>query len=327
MKSFKIILFACSATALVSCGDKTETGDQNNQNNNSSSTELSELNDQIQDEPNNAELYHLRAEYYITAGQIEPAIRDAEKAATLDSLNAANHIFLGQLYEKRPYMQGAIAAYEKAVKLNPKNKDSYLKLGILYFQVRDRENSFKNLNKSIALDDNNPEAFFYRGYNYRELNDMDRAIENFQVARNLKQDYVDAYLQLGLIYATKNDKRARDYYTTALRLDPGNLRALYARGIYYQEADSSDLAIKDYETILELVPEFLSTNLNIGYIYLQRKDYEKAIQYLTQAIENSPSKKEAYEYRSQAYKASGKKDLAAADDVKANELALTPQTE
>jgi tetratricopeptide (TPR) repeat protein len=155
----------------------------------------------------------------------------------------------------------------------------------------------------------------------------DKAIENFQRARELKPDYMDTYLQLGLLYAQKKDRRAGQYYTTALRIDPGNMRALYARGIYYQEIDSANLAIKDYEKILDLAPEFLSTNLNLGYIYLQRKDYEKAVKYFTDAIDNNPSSKEAYDYRSQAYKALNKPDLAKEDADKAKEIEKTRERE
>jgi tetratricopeptide (TPR) repeat protein len=310
----------------TACKEKPAEGNSNTDNG-SGFSEISELNEAIDANPNDASLYIKRAELHEKKGELEPAIRDAEKAAMLDSTKASNHIFLAQLYEKRPYMRGAIEAYERAVKLNPKDKNSYLRLGILYFQVKDRNNSFKNLNEAIKLDPNLAEAFYYRGYNYRELNMLDKAIREFDHARELKQDYIDAYLQLGLIYADKKDKRAGDYYTTALRLEPGNLRALYARGIYYQEADSIDLAIKDYERILELTPEFLSTNLNLGYIYLQRKDYDKAIEYFTQAIDKNPSLKQAYEYRSRAYGAQGKKDLAKADEEKVKELENKPPVE
>lgn len=318
-----LLLASCNGKADGQNGD----GTLENGGGGAPDSEIARLTEAIEESPNDASLYLERAALYDKKGDLEPAIRDAEKAATLDSNKAGNHLFLAGLYEKRPYIRGAIQAYERAAAMNPQDKNTFLKLGILYFQVKDRNNSFENLNKALEIDPQMAEAFFYRGYNYRELNTPDKAIREFERARELKPDHFDAYLQLGLLYAEKKDPRAGEYYTTALRLNPGNLRALYARGIYYQEADSAELAINDYERILELTPEFLSTNLNLGYIYLRRQEYDKAVEYFTQAIDNNPASREAYEYRSEAYKGLGKAELAEADTEKAKQLENQPAVE
>lgn len=282
--------------------------------------QLAEYTQEIQENPNDPNAYISRAKEYYKTNQLEPAIRDMEKAVSLDTTKAENYLLLAEMYEKRPYVKGVINALEHVVQINPKDKNSALKLGILNFQVKNRDASFKYLNMALRLDPTNAEAFYYRGYNYREVEMPDKAIENFQRAIDLKPDYFDAFLQMGLLHAEKGDKKAEGYYSSALRLQPNSLKALYARGMYYQENDSNQKAIDDFEKILTFDPDFLTTQYNIGYNYYLLKEYQKAIPYLTKAIQLHPENPHPYKTRALCFAAMNRTQEAAEDNKRAKEL-------
>ncbi|RYD76594.1 MAG: tetratricopeptide repeat protein [Sphingobacteriales bacterium] len=282
--------------------------------------QMAEYTESIDKNPNKPQPYIHRAKAYFKTNQLEPAIRDMEKAVSLDTTKADNYLLLAEMYEKRPYVKGVINALEHVIELDPKDKKTALKLGILNFQVKNRDASFKYLNMALRLDPTNAEAFYYRGYNYREVEMPDKAIENFQRAIDLKPDYFDAFLQMGLLHAEKGDIKAEGYYSSALRLQPNNLKALYARGMFYQENDSNQKAIEDFEKILTFDPDFLTTQYNIGYNYFLLKEYQKAIPYLTKAIQLHPENPHPYKTRALCFAAMKRTAEAAEDNKRVQEL-------
>ena len=306
---FLLLILAVSACK-PNAGDKANDGKE----------QMAEYTEAIQKNPNDANVYISRAKEYYKTNQLEPAIRDMEKAVSLDSTKTENYLLLAEMYEKRPYTKGVINALEHVVQINPKDKNSALKLGILNFQVKNRDASFKYLNMALRLDPTNAEAFYYRGYNYREVEMPEKAIENFQRAIDLKPDYFDAFLQMGLLHAEKKDPKAEGYYSSALRLKPNSLKALYARGMYYQEVDSFQKAIADFERIISFEPDFLTSEYNIGYNYYLLKEYQKAIPYLTKAIQLHPENPHPYRTRALCYAAMKRTQEAAEDNKRAQEL-------
>ena len=109
-----------------------------------------------------------------------------------------------------------------------------------------------------------------------------------------KQDYYDAYIQLGLIYSTANNVLAIDYFNNALNIDPQSVEALYALGMFYQDAGDAENAMTYYNQLLVIDPQNIYANYNLGYIFLVFVgDYEKAIEYFDYALDLKPDYYEA----------------------------------
>jgi Tfp pilus assembly protein PilF len=70
----------------------------------------------------------------------------------------------------------------------------------------------------------------------------------------------------------------------------------------------------------ELKPMFEDILLWRGSAYLDTKNYERAVEFLTLAIKQDPTKFLAHKLRAKAYRGLGKNDLAEADERKANDL-------
>ena len=102
--------------------------------------------------------------------------------------------------------------------------------------------------------------------------------------------------------------------------DGQGLSSLYhARGytwFWTSLADRDDRALNDYNEAIQLEPNAVSSLLNRSQIYIQRRDYDRAIADVNRAFEGGLSdygKRVGYRERGQAYQAKGDNDRAIVD--------------
>lgn len=82
----------------------------------------------------------------------------------------------------------------------------------------------------------------------------------------------------------KKFKEASQVYEEILRKESDNIDALnsLAHCLLEQDKSNEEKALRLYDRALRLDPNDFETNFNLGlFHYRQRKDYEKALQYLT----------------------------------------------
>jgi tetratricopeptide (TPR) repeat protein len=269
-----------------------------------------------------ASLYFLRAKEFYSTNNPVKAIKDVTDAIALDSTKEEYFMLAGKLFDEipRPAPQNSLNAYQKAVKINPQNQEAWYRIAFLYFSIYEYDESLKTLEALVKINPLNADAFYLTGLNYKEKKVLDRAKYHFDRALNLDKYHFESLLQLGAIYAYEFDNRALNYYNRALEVEPNNLRALYARGIYYQDLDSFRLAKLDYKKIIEMDRNFLSTQHNLGYIASIEDSLELAIKYFSESIELNPIYAKSYELRGIVYKKLGNTELAQKDFRKAKEL-------
>src|SRR4051812_20629938 len=95
---FSIIFFA-GVILLASCsGDSSKSETKTSDSSSGTSEALAQLNDQLTKEPNNADLYHQRAKYYLAAKQFNKGLEDMQHAMNIDSTKAAYFLTLSDLY-------------------------------------------------------------------------------------------------------------------------------------------------------------------------------------------------------------------------------------
>ena len=111
----------------------------------------------------------------------------------------------------------------------------------------------------------------------------------------------------------KRYDKAIEYYSEALKLNPGLVEAYIGRGVAYTKKDDFDRAIKDYNKAVELNPNYAMAYYNLGNAYLHKDDPDKAIKDYTQAIELQPDDSDAYIGRGVAYAKKGNSDCAIKD--------------
>lgn len=258
-------------------------------------------------------LAHLnRASIYEKEGEKEKSLKEYESAMTLEPENTTLRLKLGTLYytlkdytqakklfvgiaEKEPknleanYYLFVIALEEKkweeaivhAKKVAQLKKDDpriYFQMGYLYGLSRDLKKALKALKKAIELDPNNPDNFYLLGLTYQDANKYEKAEKSYIRALELKPDNPDILLQLASLYDRKKEiEKALELFKKIISLQAKNALALnYVGYTYAEQGVNLEEAENLIRQALETDPKNGAYIDSLGWVYFQKKDYEKA---------------------------------------------------
>jgi len=316
-----VYIFVVVALALASCvgnNEKVADGDNGEKTETKSESILDKL---ISLDPENPDLYNQRALSYLDQNMINDALSDINMALQLDSTRSDYFVTLSSIYLAMGKISNCILSLDVAEELDPENKDAILKRAEVYLIIREYKVTFEQIQILLAMDEFNPKAYFIRGLALLETGDTAMAVRSLMTAVEQDQQYYEAYMQLGYLYASLGDPLAEGYYNNAINTEPNNPDPYYFLGIYYQEQENIDKAVRIYDQLLSLDSVYIDAWYNLGYLNLVYiSDYEKAVQYFTHAIELNPDYTEAYYNRGYSNELSGDFTLARKDYLKATEI-------
>lgn len=283
---------------------------------------IADLSLRIAEDPDNADLFHERAQLNLQRNDVANAMLDMEQVLKRDTTVPAYFLTLADVHLAATKPGRSRAALEKCLSLDPKNKLAYEKLAELYFIAQQYKESIANLDQVLKLDITNPKAYFMKGMCFRDMGDTSRAISSFQTAVEQKPDYYEAELQLAILFHTQKNPLALQYYNAALRMNPKGKDAFYNRGLWYQDVEGNDdQAIQDYTSAVTIDPSFAAAHFALGFLHYQNlKVYDQAIRHYNDAIKVQPGWAEAYYNRGLCYEALGNISAAGSDYTKALEI-------
>ncbi|MEI7662302.1 MAG: tetratricopeptide repeat protein [Bacteroidota bacterium] len=268
--------------------------------------EIEALNQQIDQNSSAPDLYNQRAKCFLLDHQFDKALKDINKAISLDGGKSLYYTTLSDIYLLMGKPDGSRDALKKAVGINPNDKEALLKLAKLYLIVKDYKNCYAIVQQLLKLDNGIASAYFTRAIGLLEQGDTIHAVGDLMQAVDRNQKYYEAYVQLGELYSIKKDPLAVLYLRNALNLRPRSREALYMLGLFYQETGQYNNAILSYQSLSKFDTAFRDAPYNIGYIYMvYLKDFTKAVSCFSESIKRDPAYYQAYFNRGYAYELSG----------------------
>ena len=299
-------LFICLLTLSACHVGSSDSESNNKQGNDTTLMRLEILSQQIEDDVSNPDLYNRRAKYYLHDHQLDKALKDINKAISLDGGKSVSYITLSDIYLLMGKPDGSRDALNKAININPNDKEAMLKLAKLYLIVKDYKNCYVTVKQLLVIDNGNASAYFIRAIGLLEQGDTIHAVDDLMQAVDKNQKYYDAYVQLGELYSIKKDPMAVLYLKNALNLRPQSREAMYMLGLFYQETGQFDKAIASYQALAKFDTAFREAPFNIGYIYLvYLKDFNRAVLFFSESLKKDPGYYEAYFNRGFAYELAG----------------------
>lgn len=104
----------------------------------------------------------------------------------------------------------------------------------------------------------------------------------------------DAWLEKGFASLNLDDfTGALDAFKQVLRIDPKNILAHYYSAWTYGGLNQNQNAIKEYEKVSLMAPEYGGVSGNIAFLLVGDNQYEEALPYLNKALEWNPNWTEA----------------------------------
>jgi Tfp pilus assembly protein PilF len=326
MKYRIFLLFCLPAILFLSCRSHNETAEETSFPSDTSKVFLENINTKIKENPDDAGLYDIRARYYMRESQFDLALKDINKATTLDPKNPVFYLSLSDVYLLMGKTTNCGDALNKALSLDPKNNEAFLRMARLNLIIREYKTSMEYIRKALGVQAVNPQAYYTKALVLLETGDTVKAVDDLKKAVDQNQNYFEALMELGQLYSMRKDPMSAGYYKNAIRIKPKNREANYNLGMFYQETGQYENAILTYTNLEKIDTTYRNAPYNIGYIYLvYLKDFKKAALNFTEAIRRDPGYFEAYFNRGYAYELDGQYENASKDYHRALEIKVNYQ--
>lgn len=139
---------------------------------------------------------------------------------------------------------------------------------------------------------------------YLKMGDLDRAGEEFQFVLDKTSELhgsygadpagsMRAFSGLGELYILKGDfEKGQANFAKALEISPEDEVAAYNVGQIFFSNQRPDEAIQYYELAIQIKKDWSKPYLRIGYAYLNKGDYDTALEYLNKFVEMDPENPE-----------------------------------
>ena len=167
---------------------------------------------------------------------------------------------------------------------------------------------------TLVSQKDNPEYYFNIGYIKTSQGKHGEAIEAFSMATRLDRLFAKAYEEMGRVYKLMGDlKKAEEYMQLAAEiymdtnkigaaedvlneiLESGtqSLNVFNTLGVLFRKKGDPEEALKQYKKALKVHPDEPYIYYNIGRLYLDMKEMDKAKSCFTDALEKDPGFDEA----------------------------------
>lgn len=242
--------------------------------------------------PENRTCMMLRADVRASQHHYEQALQDMDYLLAREPKNP-NLIFeKGVICLQTKDTLCAYNAFQQTIEYDSQNAGNWSAWGMINLYTGQDEEALHALNQAITLgshwagDYMNRSVLYYRQHNYRAaLSDCDEAVK-------LDPKDPQAYYNRGMLRAELGDyNRALDDLNQAIGLAPEQTQMRYQRGLVLLQLQQWQPAINDFDTLLLQYPYFLPS------YYLAAQAYTAL-----------GKKKNAYDYRQQAFLLEQQKD-------------------
>jgi len=257
-----------------------------------------------------------------------PAMRDGKPARgkgilsfnfKLDLVDIAAILATATTYREKGQCDRAMPEYDRIIRISPKHSQALLGRGACRLTFAQYEEAAKDMSAAVAEDPKNENALLFLGIAQDFQGDHLKAAENYQKAIQLKPD-LDQQDVLKCLYIDRGPMTAEQARAAAGRIlaacdetaksasDLMKPLIYYKRGIAHRLRPDYDKAIAEFENLKKSSPRFTAVNTQLQVAYngrglelFNKKEYRKALDDVTLAINADPSSPTPYVNRCAIY--------------------------
>ncbi len=201
---------------------------------------------------------------------------------------------------------------QRVAKLEEENR----KLSINKQSTQKLKKEFQQASEGLTAVD-----WFYKAnalWDGKKVTDPKKAIEYLTNAIKLQPDYAMAYNNRGIAYTNLRQQQwAIEDFDEAIRLQPDLAMAHCNRGAAYGNIGQYQRAIEDLNEAIRLKPDYAMAYDNRGLAYFNLDQRLRAIEEFNEAIRLKPDLVDAYNHRAVTYLLLGNNNLGCRDAQKA----------
>lgn len=211
--------------------------------------EITELQQAVENNPDNNMRYEELIKALIKAEYYQPALDNAQKLIALDNNYPYGYIYAGICSETLTDWQQAGEYYEELITKLPEDSRGYYYLGSLLYREGKYEQAIENLKKALATG----------------IKDKTSQMETLN------------FLALAYYYNKQKDP-ACETLDKVLKIDPLNPEALYHYGTWKLRQGKYDEAVQYLNKLISLNPQTARPYLRLAKAYYHQRDIAKSEQ-------------------------------------------------
>lgn len=280
------------------------------------------LNDLIKKNPEKTQYYMVRADTYSQQKKTSKAIKDLEKAVSIDNNNTAK-LMLAEIYLEQKKEDKAIAILEEVAKDN-KNISTFVEqnIGKIY---RDKGDFDKAIEVYKRLADklygsSKAVILMQLGDALNMAGRYEEAGKVFEEITTLVPNEITYYYIAGKFYEyTKNYKKAEELYKGALKINPTYAQVLKRITVVYLLQDRTKEALK-YINMVDELEQDVDYYLLKAECFSIDKNFKEVIKILEKGLKENPTNTQILALLASAYEETGDRQTALKYIEKANKL-------
>ena len=244
---------------------------------------------------------------------------------TINHLLAGNDYLLKKAEFNKAIEEFNIYLKNDSLKKDSLNSIAYYNIGLALEMSGKYPNAIEYYTKAIDTDPNFIMAYYKRGLSKKMTGDNEGSVADIAKAIELKPDFVVAMIEIAHIQSDskKMEKNLVEMLTKSINKKADSDMLYQYRGLYEYSMGDKKAALSDFEQAIKLNPGNVEALYHSGLLYGEMNNYAKAVEQFTKTIEADKNYKLAYVYRGVYNYNNEKFDLACADFNKAKELGET----
>lgn len=236
----------------------------------------------------------------------------------------AAHVEHARQLRKDGQFEAAVAQLSMAIAEDPFSAESYYERGQVFFETERLESAVSDFGQAVAIKRGFSEAIEARGHALLLLGRYHDAAADFSVLAHQGQGELRARASYwaGDAYSGMKDwSTAAFYYSISIAVNPDSVDALLARGIAYGNLRLDKLALRDFEQVLKLDPEYGRAYADRGMVRYRIGEIESALEDFNLAIRLAPEFSPGWSGRADVFRKQGEYQRAVEDYNEAIRLA------
>ena len=263
----------------------------------------------LEAQPKNDKALRTYGELLIRMHDYQEAVKPLELAIVADEKYSSQErvelqLQLAEAYTELGRIEEAHRLLESILITDPKQIEANRQLGLLALRQGQYAQALQYLKMALesAPSDEKPKLQVLIGQAYTNLGDLEQAKKVFQQALDVPSPPAEAYRSLGELFEKQgNVEQALGYYQGGLtravgwddkeqlamlilKLNPNQLQARSTLAELYQQKKRYEEAIKQYDAILVLQPDFLPAWRSLGDVHVVLQQYADALSAFQQAL-------------------------------------------
>lgn len=258
----------------------------------------------------------LRSPGPLPSPETEASLRDIIER---DPKNAEAHHRLADFEERFGQSLEAVHEYQRAAELNP-SEEYIFDWGAELLLHHAAEPAIEVFQRGTRAFPQSVRLLIGQGAAWFSQGSYNRAVESVCAASDLDPDNPSPYLFLGLMGRTESNPpdAVLDRLHRFMIRQPQNPEAKYhyAVALWKRNKISSDVVAQVESLLQEAIlhaPDFAPAHLQLGVVYSQEREFQKAISEYQSAIKSDPHLEEAHYRLAQVYRQAGEPDKAKAE--------------